>query len=111
MSSDGLWENRLGQETVHGAHQLCHDVHQLRPDPFDPERSERFTQDQEQPGPYGGSDLTHKPAKNICRAVFRPVALQLARVPENDKQGQQHPRTSLGDGRSNSALGIFSGLP
>jgi len=38
MNSDGLWENRLGRGTKGGAYQLCHDVHQLRPDPFNPNR-------------------------------------------------------------------------
>ena len=70
-----------------------------------------FIQDQEQPGPYGGSDLTHKPANNICRAGFRPVALQLARVPETGEQGRQTPRTPLGDGRIDSGLGGFLGAP
>ena len=68
-------------------------------------------QDLEQPGPYGGSDLTHKRAKTICRAGFRAVALQLARVPENGEQGRQPPRTPLGDGRSDSGLGGFLGGP
>ena len=39
MSADGLWENRLGKQREGGAFELCHDVHQLRPDPFNPERS------------------------------------------------------------------------
>ena len=38
MNADGLWENRLGDKTSSGAFQLCHDVHQLRPDPFRPSR-------------------------------------------------------------------------
>ena len=38
MNADGLWENRLGDKTSSGAFQLCHDVHQLRPDPFKPGR-------------------------------------------------------------------------
>ncbi len=38
-SSDGLWETRHGS-IVHGTQrpQLCTDVHQVRPDPFDPNR-------------------------------------------------------------------------
>ena len=40
MSSDGLWENRLGKQRDGGVFDLCHDVHQLRPDPFNPERYE-----------------------------------------------------------------------
>ena len=39
MDSDGLWENRLGVARERGPFDLCHDVHQLRPDPFSPERS------------------------------------------------------------------------
>ncbi len=42
MSSDGLWENRLGKQRDNGAFDLCHDVHQLRPDPFNPERCYLF---------------------------------------------------------------------
>lgn len=38
MGPDGLWENRLGPVTGTGAHQLCHDVHQLRPDMRNPKR-------------------------------------------------------------------------
>ena len=38
MNADGLWDNRLGEKTSSGAFQLCHDVHQLRPDPFKPSR-------------------------------------------------------------------------
>ena len=42
MAAPGRWENRLGGKTSSGAFQLCHDVHQLRPDPFKPGRcSER----------------------------------------------------------------------
>ena len=38
MGPNGLWENRLGPVTASGAHELCHDVHQLRPDMRNPKR-------------------------------------------------------------------------
>ena len=44
MAGDGLWENRLGAKEPSGnAFQLCHDVHQLRPDPFNPKRYSQHT--------------------------------------------------------------------
>ena len=39
MDGDGLWENRLGARAPDAAaFQLCHDLHQFRPDPFNPMR-------------------------------------------------------------------------
>jgi len=40
-ASDGLWETRHGSIVANTDRpQLCIDVHQVRPDPFDPNRSE-----------------------------------------------------------------------
>ena len=66
-----------------------------------------FIQDFEHPGTHGGSDLTQEPAKTVCKAGFRPVALQLPRVSESGEQARQHPRTPLGYGRSDLGLGVF----
>ena len=38
IGPNGLWENRLGPRIANGAFELCHDVHQLRPDPFNAKR-------------------------------------------------------------------------